>query len=172
VTGNLIKFKIMISFDPGLIIWTTIIFTLLLIVLKKFAWKPILSAVDERNKSIGEALKAADKAKEEMALLNADNERILAEARLQRDALLKEARDIKDGIINEAKEKANKEADKIITSAKEQIVNEKMKAITELKNSVAILSIDIAEKVIKRELKEKTNQEEFIAGVLKNSGLN
>ena len=162
----------MISFDPGLIIWTTIIFTLLLIVLKKFAWKPILSAVDERNSSIEEALKAADKAKEEMALLNADNERILDEAKLKRDALLKEARDIKDGIINDAKEKANLEAEKIITSAKEQIVNEKMKAITELKNSVAILSIDIAEKVLKSELKDKDNQQEFIAKVLKNTDLN
>ena len=162
----------MISFDPGLIIWTTIIFTLLLVVLKKFAWKPILSAVDERNNSIEEALKAADKAKEEMALLNADNERILDEAKLKRDALLKEARDIKDGIINDAKEKANLEAEKIITSAKEQIVNEKMKAITELKNSVAILSIDIAEKVLKGELKDKDNQQEFIATVLKNTDLN
>jgi F-type H+-transporting ATPase subunit b len=162
----------MISFDPGLIIWTTIIFTLLLVVLKKFAWKPILSAVDERNNSIEAALKAADKAKEEMALLNADNERILDEAKLKRDALLKEARDIKDGIINDAKEKANLEAEKIITSAKEQIVNEKMKAITELKNSVAILSIDIAEKVLKSELKDKDNQQEFIATVLKNTDLN
>lgn len=162
----------MISFDPGLIIWTTIIFTLLLVVLKKYAWKPILSAVDERNNSIEEALKAADKAKEEMALLNADNERILDEAKLKRDALLKEARDIKDGIINDAKEKANLEAEKIITSAKEQIVNEKMKAITELKNSVAILSIDIAEKVLKSELKDKDNQQEFIATVLKNTDLN
>ena len=108
----------MISFDPGLIIWTTIIFTLLLIVLKKFAWKPILSAVDERNKNIEEALKSADKAKEEMALLNADNERILAEAKTQRDALLKEAREIKEEIINEAKENADKEAEMIINSAK------------------------------------------------------
>lgn len=162
----------MISFDPGLIIWTTIIFTLLLILLKKFAWKPILSAVDERNNSIEEALKAADKAKEEMEQLNADNERILDEAKLKRDALLKEAREIKDGIINEAKEKANVEADKIITSAKEQIVHEKMKAITELKNSVAVLSIDIAEKVLKNELKDKDRQQEFIAETLKNSDLN
>ena len=162
----------MISFDPGLIIWTTIIFTILLVVLKKFAWKPILTAVDERNKSIEDALKSAEKAKEEMELLNADNERILNEAKTQRDALLKEARDIKEGIINEAKEKANKEADKILTSAKEQISNEKMKAITELKNSVAILSIDIAEKVLKRELKEKSNQEEFIQGALKDTDIN
>tara|TARA_B100000427_G_C15247065_1_gene480423 strand:- start:94 stop:582 length:489 start_codon:yes stop_codon:yes gene_type:complete len=162
----------MISFDPGLIIWTTIIFTLLLILLKKFAWKPILSAVDERNTSIEEALKAADKAKEEMEQLNADNERILDEAKLKRDALLKEAREIKDGIINEAKEKANVEADKIITSAKEQIAHEKMKAITELKNSVAVLSIDIAEKVLKNELKDKDRQQEFITKTLKNTDLN
>ncbi len=171
MTGSLKK-KIMISFDPGLIIWTTIIFTLLLIVLKKFAWKPILSAVDERNKSITDALKSADRAKEEMALLNADNERILTEGRLQRDELLKEARDIKATIIREAKEHANMEADKILTSAKEQITNEKMKAVTELKNSVAKLSIDIAEKVLKKELKSQSNQEEFIAGALKNSQLN
>ena len=162
----------MISFDPGLIIWTTIIFTLLLIVLKKFAWKPILSAVDERNKNIEEALKSADKAKEEMALLNADNERILAEAKRERDALLKEAREIKEEIINEAKKNADKEAEMIINSAKKQIASEKMKAITELKNSVAKLSIDIAEKVLKRELKEKTTQEEFISEELKKTELN
>ena len=162
----------MISFDPGLIIWTTIIFTLLLIVLKRFAWKPILRAVEERNNSIEQALRSAEKAKEEMELLNADNERILKEAKKERDVLLKEARDINEEIINEAKDKANTEADKILTSAKEQIANEKMKAITELKNSVAILSIDIAEKVLKRELKEKSNQEEFIEGVLKETDLN
>ena len=119
----------MIEFDPGLIIWTTIIFTLLLIVLKKFAWKPILSAVDERNKSIEEALKAADKAKEEMATLNADNERILTEAKKERDSLLKEAREIKETIISEAKKNAIVEADKIIILAKSQINNDKMKAL-------------------------------------------
>ena len=162
----------MISFDPGLIIWTTIIFTLLLVVLKKFAWKPILNAVDERNKSIEEALKAADKAKEEMALLNADNERILAEAKTERDKLLKEAREIKEGIIGEARNKADKEAEQIINSAKKQIANEKMKAITELKNTVAALSIDIAEKVLKRELTEKVSQEKFIAEELKKTELN
>ena len=148
------------------------VFILLLVLLKKFAWKPILNAVDERNESIDSALKAADKAKSEMENLTADNERILTEAKTERDALLKEARDIKDGIINEAKDKANKEADKILTSAKEQIANEKMKAITELKNSVATLSIDIAEKVLKRELQEKASQEEFITGTLKNTDLN
>ena len=162
----------MISFDPGLIIWTTIIFTLLLIVLKKYAWKPILNSVDERNKSIEEALKAADKAKEEMASLNADNERILAEARVERDALLKEAREMKNSIINDAKEQANVESDKILTSAKEQISNEKMKAITELKNTVAELSIDIAEKILKSELADKNKQNELVVTALKDSELN
>jgi len=162
----------MISFDPGLIIWTTIIFTLLLIVLKKFAWKPILNAVDERNKSIEEALKAADKAKEEMALLNADNERILQEARVERDTLLKEAREIKNSIINEAKEQANTEAEKILTSTKEQISNEKMKALTELKNQVAELSIEMTEKVLKSELSDAVKQKEFISKSLKESELN
>ena len=162
----------MISFDPGLIIWTTIIFTLLLIVLKKFAWKPILNSVDERNKSIEEALKAADKAKEEMASLNADNERILQEAKKERDLLLKEAREIKNSIINEAKEQANTEADKILTSAKDQISNEKMKALTELKNQVAELSIEMSEKVLKSELSDAVKQKEFVSKSLKQSELN
>jgi F-type H+-transporting ATPase subunit b len=162
----------MITFDPGLIIWTTIIFTLLLIVLKKFAWKPILSAVDERNKSIEDALKAADKAKEEMALLNTDNERILSEARIERDVLLKEAREMKDKIVNEAKDQANAEADKILFSTKEQINNEKMKAITELKNQVAEISIDIAEKILKSELSDKNKQKELISEALKSTKLN
>ncbi len=162
----------MISFDPGLIIWTTIIFTLLLIVLKKFAWKPILNSVDERNKSIEDALKAADKAKQEMASLNADNEKILQEAKKERDLLLKEAREIKSSIINEAKEQANTEADKIITSAKEQINNEKLKAITELKNQVADMSIDIAEKILRSELSDVNKQKELVAQVLKSNELN
>ena len=162
----------MITFDPGLIIWTTIIFTLLLIVLKKFAWKPILNAVDERNKSIEEALKAADKAKEEMALLNADNERILQEARIERDTLLKEAREMKNNIINEAKEKASTEADKILISAKEQISNEKMKAIIELKNTVADLSINMATMVIKSELKNVDKQKQLVSEALKEAELN
>jgi F-type H+-transporting ATPase subunit b len=162
----------MISFDPGLIIWTTIIFTLLLIVLKKFAWKPILNSVDERNKSIEEALTAADKAKEEMALLNADNERILQEARMERDTLLKEAREMKNNIINEAKEKASTEADKILISAKEQISNEKMKAITELKNTVADLSINMATMVIKSELKNVDKQKQLVSEALKEAELN
>ena len=156
----------------GLMFWTCIVFTLLVILLKKFAWKPILSAVDDRNEKINSALEAAERAKKEIENLNNDNERILLEAKSERDQLLKEARDIKDVIIKEAKEKASLESEKILNSAKDQINNEKMKALTELKNSVAALSIDIAEKVLRNELKEKTNQEQFINGILKNSNLN
>lgn len=156
----------------GLMFWTCIIFTLLIVLLKKFAWKPILTAVDDRNEQINSALKAAEKARLEIENLNNDNERILLEAKSERDQLLKEARDIKDNIINEAKEKASKEAENILNTAKSQIDNEKMKAITELKNSVAVLSIDIAEKVLKNELKEKSNQEDFINSILKKSELN
>ena len=158
--------------EIGLIFWTTIVFLILLIVLKKYAWKPILSAVDERNKSITEALKAADKAKEEIASLNADNERILQEARMERDLLLKEARDMKNNIISKAKEQANKEADKILTSTKEQISNEKMRAITELKNTVADLSIDMATMVLKSELKDTNKQKQLVSEVLKEVELN
>lgn len=156
----------------GLMFWTCIIFTLLIVLLRKFAWKPILTAVDDRNEQINSALKAADKARLEIENLNNANERILLEAKSERDQLLKEARDIKDNIINEAKEKASNEAENILNAAKSQIENEKMKAITELKNSVAVLSIDIAEKVLKNELKEKSNQEDFINSILKNSELN
>ena len=158
--------------EIGLIFWTTIVFTLLLVVLKKYAWKPILDSVDQRNKSIKDALKAADKAKEEMASLNADNERILQEARVERDALLKEAREIKNRIINEAKEQANTEADKILNSTKDQISNEKMKALTELKNQVAELSIEMTEKVLKSELSDTVKQKEFISKSLKENELN
>lgn len=158
--------------EIGLIFWTIIVFSLLLIILKKYAWKPILSAVDARNKSIEDALKAADKAKKEMLALNTDNERILMEAKKERDVLLKEGREIKEGIIAEAKAKANGEAEKILITAKEQINNEKMKAITELKNQVAEMSIDIAEKILKSELADKNKQKDLITEALKNNDLN
>jgi F-type H+-transporting ATPase subunit b len=158
--------------EIGLIFWTTIVFLLLLIVLKKYAWKPILASVDERNKSIEDALKAADKAKKEMLALNTDNERILIQAKKERDALLKEGREIKDNIIAEAKDKAKTEADKILITAKEQINNEKMKAITELKNQVAEISIDIAENILKSELSDKNKQKELIEEALKSNELN
>jgi len=150
----------------GLIFWTTVVFTLLVLLLKEFAWKPILSAVDERNKSIKDSLAQAEKARGEMSELTANNEKIIAQAKVDRDIILKEARDMKNEIISEAKDKASKEADKIVSTAKEQISNEKMKAMTELKNHVADLSIDMAEKILKLELSDASKQKELITKAL------
>ncbi len=159
--------KLINDFSVGLFFWQSLLFIALILLLKKFAWGPILTAVEEREDGIKDALEAAEKAKAEMQALNADNERILAEARIERDVLLKEAREMKDKIVNEAKDQANTEADKILISAKEQINNEKMKAITELKNQVADMSIDIAEKILKSELSDKNKQNELVAEALK-----
>lgn len=164
--------KLITDFSLGLFFWQTLLFIVLVVFLKKYAWKPILSAVEDREEGIKKALASAEKAKAEMESLNADNERVLLEAKQERDKLLKEARETKDSIIKEAKEKANVEADRLMSSAKEQIANEKMKAITELKNTVASLSIDIAEKVLKSELKDKSSQEKFIETTLKETELN
>lgn len=152
--------------DIGLAIWSSLAFIILLVLLRKFAWGPILSAVNGREDSIQKALEAADRAREEMKNLQADNERILQEARAERDQMLKEARDMKDSIIAEAKEKASKEADRMLVSAQEAIRNEKMAAITELKNQVAELSIEVAEKVLTRELSEANRQEEYVRSLV------
>ncbi len=156
----------------GLMFWTCVVFTLLVILLRKFAWKPILTAVDERNSTIEDALQAAEKAKTEMAELTSNNEKIIAEAKKERDGLLKEAREMKEQIVVDAKNQANTEADKIITAAKEQIANEKMKAVTELKNHVAELSIAMAEKIVRAELSDADKQKEFVANALKTNQLN
>ena len=153
----------------GLIFWTTVVFTLLVLLLKKFAWKPILSAVDERNQSIKNSLAQAEKARNEMSELTANNEKIIAQAKVDRDVILKEARDMKNEIISEAKYKASKEAEKIVSTAKEQILNEKMKAITDLKNHVADLSIEMAEKILSSELSDVAKQKELVTKALKES---
>ena len=153
----------------GLIFWTTVVFTLLVLLLKKFAWKPILSAVDERNQLIKNSLAQAEKARNEISELTANNEKIIAQAKVDRDVILKEARDMKNEIISEAKDKASKEAEKLVSTAKEQILNEKMKAITELKNHVADLSIEMAEKILSSELSDVAKQKELVKKALKES---
>ncbi|MGY8931247.1 MAG: F0F1 ATP synthase subunit B [Flavobacteriales bacterium] len=153
----------------GLIFWTTVVFLLLLLLLKKFAWKPILSAVEERNNLITDSLQAAEKARDEMSELNSNNEKIIAQAKLDRDSLLKEAREMKSQIISQAKDQAALEAEKLVNSAKEQISNEKMKALTELKNHVADLSIEMAEKVLSNELSDPSKQKELINRSLKDN---
>lgn len=156
----------------GLIVWTTLTFLILLFLLGKFAWKPILKAVKDRESSISDALKSADKAREEMEKLKSDNERILREARAERDGILKDAREISDKMVAEAKAKANTEGAKLLEQAREQIENQKMAAITELKNQVAKMSIDIAEKVIRKELSDKANQEALVGEQLQDFKLN
>ena len=156
----------------GLIFWTSVVFIILLVLLKRMAWTPILDNVDARNKSIEEALEAAKNARDEMSNLKADNDRILKEARAERDEMLKEARELKANIISEAKNAAKDEADKMIASAKVVIENEKAGAISELKNTVGALSVDIAEKVLRAELKDVDKQNAFIADMLKDIKLN
>lgn len=156
----------------GLVFWMIVSFSIILFLLKKFAWPVILGALDERERSINDALNAAQKAKEEMAALKSDNEKLLQEARNQRDLILKEARDAKEAIINEAKNKATEESDRLRRIAREEIQNEKMAAITELKNQVASLSIEIAEKVIRQQLSAEDKQKQLIQDMLKDVKLN
>lgn len=155
--------KLLGEFSLGLFFWQTLLFVALLLLLKKFAWKPILDAVNERETSIKDSLSAAEKARDDMEAVQADNKRILKEARAERDALLAEAKTASIQIVNQAKEDAEAAADKITAQAQETIQNEKIAAINELKGQVASLSIDIAEKVLQTELKDKATQEQLVA---------
>jgi len=159
--------KLLGEFSLGLFFWQTLLFVALLLLLKKFAWKPILDAVNERETSIKDSLSAAEKARRDMEAVQADNKRILKEARAERDALLAEAKTASVQIVNQAKEDAKAAADKITSQAQETIQNEKIAAINELKGQVASLSIDIAEKVLQNELKDKATQEQLVTQLVK-----
>lgn len=158
--------------NPGTIFWMIIIFGIVLFILRKFAWKPILSALKDREESIANALNSADLARKEVEGLKADNEKIIAEARREKDVILKEAKDIKEKIIAEAKEKAVAEAQKSIEQARQQIQSEKTAAINDIKKQVAELSVMIAEKVIKKELGNKGEQEKMVDGLIDDIKLN
>ncbi len=164
--------KLLNDFSFGLFFWQIFLFLLLLFLLKKYAWKPILNAVKDREEGIQNALKSAENARKEMQNLTADNERILKEARNNREELLKEARTMRTEMIEEAKGHAQLEADKLIAKAKEEIENEKQTAITDLKNQVADLSIGIAEKLVKDQLDSKGKQVALIEKMLKDVKLN
>jgi F-type H+-transporting ATPase subunit b len=156
----------------GLIFWTTVVFLLLVFILGKYAWKPILSAIKTREKGITDALASAESALKDMRELKAANEGILNQARTERDAMLKEARETKDSIVAEAKHKAQTEADRIMSSAREQIANEKNAAVAELKKQVAVLSIEIAEKILKSELSNDEKQKALVSNLMKDVNLN
>lgn len=164
--------KLLGEFSFGLFFWQLLLFVALVLLLRKFAWKPILKAVEERESSIEDALEAAEDAKKKMAELKSSNEELLNKARAERDEMLKEAREMKDKIVADAKTKANEEADKIVAAARESIEHEKMAAITDLKNQVAGLSIEIAEKILKDELSSGDKQKAIIDNVVKEINLN
>ncbi len=156
----------------GLIIWMTLAFGILIWILGKFAWKPIMKALKERENSIDEALHAADRAREDMKKLKFDNEQLLAEAKEERDGILREARKIKEKILEEARQKANEEANRIVENAKDRIENEKMSAMTDLKNQIASLSIEIAEKILQQELSGDKQQEAYIQKLIDKISIN
>ena len=158
--------------DYGTIFWMLIIFGIVLFVLKKFAWGPILKALKDREKSISDALNSAEKARKDVAGLKASNDQIIAEARKEKDHILKEARDIKDKIVAEAKNQANLEAQKSIENARQQIEAEKTAAINEIKKQVAELSVMIAEKVIRKELENSKDQDKLVQDMLNDLKLN
>ncbi|NND89049.1 MAG: F0F1 ATP synthase subunit B [Flavobacteriaceae bacterium] len=164
--------KLINDFSFGLFIWQIILFVLLLFLLRKFAWKPILKAVEDRETGIKDALDSAEKAKLEMANLQADNEKLLQEARSEREAMMKEAREMKAKMIADAKEEAQTEANKTIANAQVAIEGEKKAAIAELKATVATLSVEIAEKVVKNELSSKESQLALVDSMLKDADLN
>lgn len=155
----------------GLVFWMTLAFLIVLFILKKFAWKPIMAALKEREDSIEKSLQAAEKARDQMNDLKLDNEKLLRDAKDERDAILREARKIKDKMIDDAKDKASVEAANIVESAKVRIENEKKAAVTEIKNLIATTSIEIAEKVLREELKDKKKQTAYIASILKETRL-
>lgn len=159
------------QFSSGLFIIQTAIFLVLLFVLGKFAWKPILDAVNEREVSIQDALSQAQLAKKEMEQLKSDNERIIQEAKLERDSILKEAREIKDKIVGEAKDVAKTEGDKMIAAAKQSIEAEKSAAMADIKSQIGTLSVNIAESILKQKLDSNEAQDTLVQNYL-NKNLN
>lgn len=156
----------------GLVFWTAVAFVCLLILLKKFAWKPILGAIQEREQFIDDALNKAELAKQEMARLTSQNEELMKQARAERDEILKEAKILKDSIVNEAKTSAQTEGAKLIEKARIEIENQKKVALAELKGQVSALSLDIAERVLRNQLDDKAKQQDLVASLLKDVELN
>ena len=163
--------KLIGEFSFGLFFWQLLIFIFLVLLLKKFAWKPILDTVNERESSIKNAMSEAEKARNEMASIQESNQKVLKEARAEREALLKEARATSAEMVALAKTNAQTEANKIIAQAQEAIKNEKRTAVNELKNQVAQISLGIAEKIIETELDNKDKQAQLVDKLLKDASL-
>ncbi|RYY65541.1 MAG: ATP synthase F0 subunit B [Chitinophagaceae bacterium] len=156
----------------GLIVWTLVAFLIVFFILKKFAWKPIIKGLDDRETSIADAIATAERVKLEMAQLKNDNEALLAAAREERSAMLKEAKEIKDKIVNDAKDEAKVQASKIIADAQASINQQKMAAMVDLKNQVGKLVIEVSEKILRKELSNKAEQENYIKELASDVKLN
>ncbi len=156
----------------GLILWTLVAFIIVLYILGKYAWKPILKSLDEREKNITDSILSADNVRKEMSELKSENEALLAKAREERSLMMREAKETRDKIIQEAREQARTETSKIVADAQSVINQQKMAAITDLKNQVGNLVLEVSEKVLRRELNNKGDQEKYIQQLTKNVELN
>lgn len=162
----------LVSPGIGLIFWMTLAFGIVLWLLGKYAWKPILKSLHEREETIDRALHEADLARKGMDDLKISNEELLKEAKGERDAIMKQAREIKEKLIEDARLKANIEANRIVESARESIENEKLAAMVDLKNQIADLSIEIAEKLLERDLADKKRQKDYVEQLIRETKLN
>jgi F-type H+-transporting ATPase subunit b len=151
----------------GTLFWAVVIFSVFFFLLAKFAWKPILGAVKARDEMIRSSLESAEKAKEDMLKLQSDNEAILRKAREERENILKEAREVREKLISEAKGKASEEAERLIEKARAGIEGEKLKALSEIREQVAVISVEIASKLLGEKLKQTGEQEKLIDKYLK-----
>ena len=158
--------------ELGTFIWMFIAFATVFFLLKKYAWPSIVDAIEERNDSIKEALLSAEKAKEEMAKLQADNQKILKEARRERENMLKEAKELGEQIVGEAKKKASEEAEKVVESARQAIESDKVAALGEIKKQVASLSVEIAEKVLRHQFEDDQQQKDYFQDLMKDVNIN
>lgn len=156
----------------GLIVWTFLAFIIVLFILKKFAWGAIIKGLNERESNIANSIASAEKVKQEMAQLKSDNEALLQNAREERAAMLKEAKDIKEKMINDAKDEAKVQAAKIIADAQASIQNQKMAALTDIKNQVGKMVVEVSEKILRKELSDKANQESYISKLAEEIKLN
>ncbi len=158
--------------ELGLFFWTLIAFLAVFLILRKFAWGPILSSLGEREKGIADSIASAERVRAEMSQLQSENEKLLASAREERTLMLKEAKEIKDRIVNEAKEQAKAEANKIIVDAQHQIQQQKMAALTEVKNEIGNLAVEVAGKILRKQLSSSDGQEMYMKMLAEDIKLN
>jgi F-type H+-transporting ATPase subunit b len=164
--------KLISEFSVGLFFWQSLLFIALVFLLRKFAWKPILNAVNQREENIHEALEMAEKTKSEMKMLQAQNENLLKEARVERDSMIKDAKETASKMVDDAKNRAKEEAEKVLTSAQLAIRAEKNAALTELKTQVASMALEIAEKIVRDELSAGDKQKKMASQLAEEISLN